>query len=114
MYCQNCQQSTLFDDSRNQNELKCIKPESTSQYRQQYVKDFDPQPSSQSILTYESLFSSSGLSSPSRMTMTSLLSPSTNNFPKESVSRTASPSQIPLEHHGSILMRAYSKQVHPQ
>jgi hypothetical protein len=58
-----------------------------------------------------SVLSSTGLTS---TTVTSLFSPLRNGLPTEHVSRSLSPPQIELQHHGSILLRAYSKQVHPQ
>jgi len=125
MYCQYCKRSTLFDDPRNENELKSTIPEGTRRYRQQYVKENNDQllngPTaawfeSENFSTRESVLSGSGLSSFGLMsrTVTSLLSPSVNNLPTENVSRAISPPQIQLQHHGSILLRAYSKQIHPQ
>lgn len=123
MYCQHCQRSLLFDDP--QNELKPTLPEGTRQYLQQYVNDTGNQlPIRQStswsdqenFASHESIFSDSGLSSSRLMspTITSFISPSSSTLPTENISRALSPPQIKLQHHGSILLRAYSKQVHPQ
>ena len=115
MYCQYCRQSILFDDPQNQNELKCRTPEGTRRYRQQYVNNHEHQSFHRptSVLEEEPFSSndsvlSCGLMSP---TITSLLSPSIYNLPTEDVSHTFSSPQIQLQHHGSILVQAYSKQV---
>ena len=113
MYCQHCQCSTLFDES----DAKSNIPEGTRRYRQQYVNDNIRPLSSRPPTGYlqrhngsttESVFSSSG------RTVTSLFSPSIHGLPTEHIPRSLSPPQIELQHQGSILLRAYCKQVHPQ
>jgi hypothetical protein len=125
MCCRYCKRSTIFDDPRNENELKSTIPVGTHRYRQQYVKENNDQLLSgpaapwfepDNFSPHESAFSGSGLSSSGLMprAVTSLLSPSVHNLPIENVSRALSPPQIQLQHHGSILLRAYSKQVYPE
>ena len=113
MYCQTCNRSTLFDESQDG---KSNMPEGTRRYRQQYVNDSIRPTSSRPPTGYfpqsnsrnESLFSSSG------RTITSLFSPSIHGLPIDHFPRSPSPPQIELRSQGSILLRAYSKQVHPQ
>lgn len=119
MYCQECKRSTLFDDPPGGSA-------GTSQFRQQYVNDRPTQLANQSQLTSifdrdsssltQPMLSQSGLISPSLLSgpTTSYYTPSTISLPLETLPRALSPPQINLEHHGSILLRAYSRQVHPQ
>ena len=124
MYCQHCQSSLLFDDSGKSSEMRCITPEGTSLYRQQYVNTKDDQPSSRPTTSYlerqylssrTSFLSGSRLSTPgiTTTTVTSLLSPSTISLPTETVPRVLSPPCPEIKYHGSILLRAYSKQIQP-
>jgi hypothetical protein len=122
MYCQYCQRSTLFDDPRDEYELKSGIPEGTRRFRQQYLNENTDQSSSQPTTSFferrdfsstASVFSGLGSSS-TGLIITPLFAPPTNGLPTEDVPRSLSPPQIQLQHHGSILLRAYSKQIHPQ
>ncbi len=125
MYCQFCQRSTLFDDPADGNELKSRAPEGTRRYRQQYVNECDEHSSRRLTTSFsdqdnsssrQSALFNSALSSSALMsrTVTSLISPSTMSLTPDDVSRTLTPVQIQLQHSGSILVRAYSRQIHPQ
>jgi hypothetical protein len=123
MYCQHCQSSLLFDDPGKSSEMRCITPEGTRRYRQQYMNTKDDQPLSRPTTSYlERQYLSSRVSfSGSRVstsgvkttTVTSLISPSAIPLPTDTVSRVLSPPCPEVKHHGSILLRAYSKQVQP-
>jgi hypothetical protein len=122
MYCQYCQRSTLFDDPRDEHELKSRIPEGTRRFRQQYLNENTDQSSSRPTTSFferrdfsstASVFSDSRLSS-TGLIITPLFSPPPDGLPTEDVPRSLSPPQIQLQHHGSILLRAYSKQIHPQ
>lgn len=115
MYCQECKRSTLFDDP----------PGATEQFREQYINNNSPtnnQPRMNSFFDRDAssltqpMLSPSGFTSPSLLSsrITSFYTPSTINLPLETLPRALSPPQIQLQHSGSILLRAYSRQVHPQ
>ena len=124
MYCQYCHRSTLFDDPPNQNGLKRTIPDDTHGYRQQYLKNNDDQSSSRPTTSYlertylssrASFASGSGstASHPKITTITSYITPLPNSLPAEPVSRVLSPAHLQLQDHGSVLMRAFSKQIQP-
>ena len=119
MYCQECKRSTLFDDPSGP-------IQGTNQFRQQYINTSPTQLSNQarpmsmfeqdSSSLLQPMLSRSGVVSPSVLSVSgvSYYTPSMIGLPLETVPRARSPPQNQLEHHGSILLRAYSRQVHPQ
>jgi hypothetical protein len=124
MFCPHCQSSLLYDDPGKLSELRCVTPEGTRRYRQQYLNTNDEQRLSRQTTSYlerqylssrASFLSGSGSSAfgPRTTTVTSFLSPSTINLPTETVSRVLSPPCPEIQHQGSILVRAFSKQVQP-
>ena len=115
MYCQECKRSTLFDDP----------PGETDQFREQYINNnprSNIQPRTNSFVDrdasslFQPMLSPSGFTSPSLLSsrVTSFYTPSTIGLPLETLPRALSPHQVELQHNGSILLRAYSRQVHPQ
>jgi len=107
MYCQNCNSSTLFDDPIDGNRLKCLSAYDAGRFRDQYLRSKDTESLSLSPTAFSQR---ENLLSP---TITSLFSPSSYSLPTETVSRVVSPSDMGLSCQNSILVRAYSKQVHP-
>jgi hypothetical protein len=122
IYCQYCQQSTLFNDPQNPNRSKL--PEGTRQYREQYINNQnDNSINERRISDRENEFSNDSFVTQSLtpfefgLSTTSFASPSTTSLiPMGNVPHTLPPrslSNIPARPHRSFLVRAYSRQIQP-